>query len=180
MSETMVVNVDGVRVEGEVERSRRQIDLRIVSPYRGLSAGLHIAVFIPIPPAPDFTGPDGERHAVQMLVELYRAGKFVEEHRESLRQKVKVLDAAIARLDHEQYPTEDDFRAFRRGLRRSSVPEPSTAGSTSSVSSGRGSRYGRGKWKSSGWRRSSSGQTSKCIRLSRMSWRSCGRRCECA
>lgn len=117
MSEMMVVDVDGVRVEGEVERSRRQIDLHIVSPYQGLTAGLHIAVFIPIPPAPDFTGSDGERHAIQMLVELYRAGKFVEENKESLRQKVKELDAAIARLDHEQFPTEDDFRAARRGLR---------------------------------------------------------------
>ena len=117
MSERMFIEVDGVRVEGEVDRWQRQIDMRIVSPYQGLRAGLHIAVFIPIPPAPDFTGSDGERHAVQMLVELYQVGKFVEENKESLRQKAKEMDATIAQLDPEKFFTEEDFRAFRRGLR---------------------------------------------------------------
>jgi hypothetical protein len=117
MSETMVVDVDGVRVEGEVERSRRQIDLRIVSPYQGLRAGLHIAVFIPIPPAPDFTEAPGEAYAAQMLRELYQVGKYIEENKESLRERAKEFDAAIARLDPEKFLTEDNFRAFRRGVR---------------------------------------------------------------
>ena len=117
MSERMVIEVDGVRVEGEVERSFRHIFLRMVSPYHGLTAGLNIALFLPRPPAPDFSGPAGETCAAQMLRELYRVGKFVDENKESLREKVKEFDATIARIDHEQYPTEDDFREFRRGLR---------------------------------------------------------------
>ena len=117
MSEIMVVEVDGVRVEGEVERSFRSVYVRIVSPYTGLGTGLSVALFIPRPPAPDFSGPAGEGYARSLLRELYRVGKYVERHKESLRAKVAELDATIARIDHEQYPTEDDFRAFRRSLR---------------------------------------------------------------
>jgi hypothetical protein len=117
VSDRIFVDVEGARVEGRVVRSRRQIDVRIVSPYQGLTAALHVAAFIPIPPAPDLGGPQGEATAAGMLAGLYRVGKFVEENKESLRKKTAEMDAAVERLDPEQFMSESRFREIRRDLR---------------------------------------------------------------
>lgn len=118
MSESISINVEGMTVEGEVvHRSRRDIFMRIVSPYRGLTAGLHIAAFIPIPPAPDFSGNHGDETCDSLLKGLYQIGRLVEENKPVLRSRAAEVDAAIERLDQERFSPESVFREVRRDLR---------------------------------------------------------------
>ncbi len=116
ISERMVIEVDGTRVEGDVERTVRSVDVRIVSPYTGLSGGRYRAAFLHIF-GDELAGPRGELVAIEILEHLYRVGKHLYENLDMLRQKLAEMDSAIEHLDRERFPTEDDFRAVRRGLR---------------------------------------------------------------
>ena len=117
-SENIVVNAEGVTVEGEViHRSRRDIALHIVSPYQGLTTGRHIPAFARIPQEYDYCGPHGDETAAALLKELYQLGRFVEENKARLRSRVAEMDAAIERLDQEQFSPENKFREVRRDLR---------------------------------------------------------------
>jgi hypothetical protein len=118
MSERVFISVEGMSVEGEVtHRSPRDIAVLILSPYRGLTAGRHVAAFVPLPPERDFCGPHGDEIIVELLEGLYRLGRFVEGHGESLRAKAAELDVATERLDPERFLTESSFRQVRRDLR---------------------------------------------------------------
>jgi len=118
MFERISIDVAGIRVEGEIVfRSRSDIDVRIVSPYRGITAGLHMAYFFMGDPANDYRGPRGDQTAAELLEELYELGKFIAENKQDLRRHLDETDAAIERLDQEQFFPEHKFCDIRRDLR---------------------------------------------------------------
>ena len=136
ISERMVIEVDGTRVEGDVERTVRSVDMRIISPYTGLSGGRYCAAFLLIF-GDELAGPRGELVAIEILEHLYHVGKRLYENLDMLRQKLADMDAAIEHLDRERFPTEDDFRAVAAGLagatpcgnpRQQSLPEAAHPG----------------------------------------------------
>ena len=118
MSESISISVEGVTVEGEViHRSRRDIALRIVSPYQGLTAGQHIPAIAPIPLEYNYQGPLGDETAASLLKGLYRLGRLVEENKALLKSRAAEMDAAIDRLDQERFSPESAFREIRHDLR---------------------------------------------------------------
>ena len=118
MPESISVSFEGVRVEGEViHRSRRDIVLRIVSSYQGLTAGQHIPAIAPIPPEYNYQGPLGAETAASLLRGLYRLGRLIEENKPMLRSRAAEMNAAIERLDQDRFSPESVLREIRRDLR---------------------------------------------------------------
>jgi hypothetical protein len=119
MSDSIFVDVEGARIEGRVvHRSQRDILISIVFPYRGLTTGLHIAAFAPVPPEHDFSGRHGDETSAGLLTGLYRLGKFIDENKESLRKKAAEMDSAIERLAPEQFLPHDHIQEIGRDLRK--------------------------------------------------------------
>jgi hypothetical protein len=118
MSEGIFIDVDGIRIEGEIlHRSRADIAVRIVSPYQGITTGLHIPYFGMANPANDFRGPRGDCTAAQLLDDLYRLCTHVEKNREVLKIRVAEMDLAIENLDRDRFLPESAFRQIRADLR---------------------------------------------------------------
>ena len=118
MPESIFIEIDDARVEGEIlHRSRADIEVRIVAPYRGIATGMHIPYFAMANPDNDYRKPHGDRTAARLLEDLYRFGKHVEDNREQLSVRLAELDAAIENLDPNRFPPEGAFLAIRRGLR---------------------------------------------------------------
>ena len=118
MCETVSIEVDGIRIEGAIlHRSRADIVVRIVSPYQGVTTGLHIPYFALADPARDYRGPHGNRTAARLLDDLYRLCTHIEKNKERLKTRVAQMDIAIANLDRERFLAEDAFRGIRRDLR---------------------------------------------------------------
>ena len=117
-SESVSVNVKGVTVEGEVvHRSHRDIALRIVSPYHGLTTGRHVPALAGIRQEHGYRGLRGDQTVASLLTDLYQLGKFVEENKGVLSSRAAQTDAAIERLDPEQFLTEGAFQEVHRDLR---------------------------------------------------------------
>lgn len=118
MCESVSIEVDGIRIEGAIlHRSRADIVVRIVSPYQGVTTGLHIPYFGLANPSNDFRGLYGDRTAAQLLDDLYHICAHVEENKEVLKIRVAEMDEAIESLDHGQFLPESAFREIRRDLR---------------------------------------------------------------
>ena len=95
MSENITIVVDGTNVKGEiVQRSGSDIEVRITSPYQGISRGMHIPYFARVNPARDYRGPYGDETAVGLLKDLFLLGKFVEENTGILKTRLVEMDAA--------------------------------------------------------------------------------------
>lgn len=118
MCESVSIEVDGTQVEGAIlHRSRADIVVRIVSPYQGVTTGLHIPYFGLANPANDFRGPHGDRTAVRLLDDLYRICAHVENNKEVLKTQAAEMDRAIENLDCDRFLPESAFREIRRELR---------------------------------------------------------------
>lgn len=118
MPESISIEIDGVRVEGEIlYRSRADIEVRIVAPYRDITTGMHIPYFAMVNPDLDYRKPHGDRTAARLLEELYRFGKHIEDNREQLSVRLAELDAAIENLDPNRFPPENAFLEIRHALR---------------------------------------------------------------
>ena len=118
MSESISMVVDGMNVEGEiVHRSGSDLEVRITSPYQGISRGMHIPYFARADPARDYRGPHGDGTALGLLKSLFLLGKFLEEDMCILKTRLVEMDAAIASLDQERFSRESVFREVRRDLR---------------------------------------------------------------
>jgi len=119
MSESIAIDVDGIRVEGAIlHRSRADIAVRIVSPYQGITTGLHIPGFGLANPDNDFRGQHGGRAAAGLLDSLYRLCQHIEENREQLRARVAKMDTSIESLEPDRFMPDNVFREIRGDLRR--------------------------------------------------------------
>jgi hypothetical protein len=114
----VATDVGGIRIEGAIlHRSRADIVVGIVSPYHGVTTGLHIPYFGLANPANDYQGPHGDRTAARLLDGLYRLCKHIEENKEPLKTRAAELDLAIENLDSDRFLRESAFRQARAELR---------------------------------------------------------------
>ena len=118
MSESISIVVDGMNVQGEiVHRSGSDIEVRITSPYQGMSRAMHIPALCRINPSIDFRGLLGDETAVGLLKGLFLVHKFVEENTKVLKTRLVEMDMAIANLDPHRFLPDSAFREIRRDLR---------------------------------------------------------------
>lgn len=109
--------VDGVRVEGEItSRWARDIEVRLVSPIGHLSSSCSVPWFAAR--FADYSGPQGDSVARQLLEELYRKALLFDCYRETLRLLLRELYEKLANLDRDDTDSPDAIREERRLLRR--------------------------------------------------------------
>ena len=98
--QTVTITADGITVKGQIiHRSDADINIRIISPYQGLSRGLHIPYFSR--PTNSFLTSYGESTAEYLLKELYKLGRFLQENRDYLRLQSAVYFAGSDYSDRE-------------------------------------------------------------------------------
>jgi len=82
--ETCIQIENGIEIHGLITfRSDADINVEIVSPYKGITAGLHIPYFSR--PYHSFLTEYGDRTAENLLKYLYELGKYMEDNQKFIR-----------------------------------------------------------------------------------------------
>ena len=112
------IQVNGQLVVGEIVfRSRRDIQVRIVSPFINISFTRHIPTFAPS--VISYLGEHGDETARDLLRSCYELGHYLDRHLARVREAwARHLDAASA-LVPPAYYGRDAFLARRKDLRSS-------------------------------------------------------------
>lgn len=113
--EALTIDVDGVSVQGQVVRSTGDLLVRITEPYVNLQTSLHLSVLVR--PYRTFKGAYGDERAADLLRALYRLGRHLDVHHETLQAAYRDETAALRAV--EQAGLHDEaFWARRRALRQ--------------------------------------------------------------
>ena len=110
------IHVNGQVAVGEIVfRSRRDIEVRIVSPFTSISFTRHVPTFAPL--VVTYLGEHGEETARDLLQSCYELGRFLDQNLRRLQVAwARHLEAAAALAPPEHYGR-DAFLARRRALR---------------------------------------------------------------
>lgn len=112
--EPFTADNEGEEVQGVMARSPSDLSVQITRPYVHLATGSHIMYLAR--PYRSFEGDYGDLRAREMLEELYRLGRYLDEHLEEIEALYRKKGQARRR-----HPTEDvqeTFKQKRRRLRR--------------------------------------------------------------
>jgi hypothetical protein len=110
--ETFEIEINNIQVIGEItNRSRRDIAVRIVKPYEGISGGSHIPYFDS--PKKNFEHELGDERAKQILLKIYEICLEIHEKKEELKAILPIYDSEKNKLLQEI----DKLQGMRKELK---------------------------------------------------------------
>jgi hypothetical protein len=116
-TDTIHIEVDGDLVVGEITaRTAGDIVISITRPYRNLTSSAHLPVMAR--PKIDYTGPHGNERAYEMLLELYRLGRFLDTNLRFLRRAYAEYFEEVRDFTAEM-PIREAYHVKRSQLKRS-------------------------------------------------------------
>jgi hypothetical protein len=112
------IEVDGVTVVGEiVSRWARDIEVRLVSPFSGLSASCSVPIFAAAHVS-SYEGPTGDAIARELLAELHAKAAVFHRHREELAKLFRATQQRLHDLEAHDVDRPAVLREQKLALRR--------------------------------------------------------------